>query len=629
LKNRPTTGKWKQYASDALGNLVTVLEPEPTANPVPGPPTTPPAYPVTATPTGMLLTSYTYDQVNHLTQVAMPRNTANGPYTQTRTFVYAPTTYATLTLPALWQTSTTNPENGTVSYTYNADGTLASKHDANGNTETYSYDAYQRLTAIPDRQQAFAYDTCPTTNATGCANAPGQLVQATFGSMVGPNQLSFAYNYAYTPAGKVAGKTLALLSANHVGLSGSGNALGWATANYTYDSQGALTQLIYEPAWAPNLGAPVFTYTLDALERPTALGEAAYGGSFAWGTSWASGVTYTAANQISLGGRTYNNLLQLTHVGQMTYNYSPSQNNGQITSSVDAASGETITYQYDALKRLQSASGQNWGETYTYDGFSNLTQMQPTGTAGAPSLSANIDPATNRLTATGVGYDSNGNLTAGFGMNRIYYDAANRVSKLMNGSNFYGYDSDNRRIYYRDNNNNETIDFYGADGNKLTSYTITFEAYPYGYSIALIPASNEGNVYFAGILLAEEGNPVTTDRLGSVRSGGPNNLGYQAQFPYGAEYTVAANDREKYATYTRDSLTGLDYAMNRYYSSQWGRFLSPDRYHGSTNLRNPQSWNWYSYVVGDPINGNDPFGLDGSASGVFGGASGLIFGGHF
>jgi hypothetical protein len=26
----------------------------------------------------MLLTSYTYDQVNHLTQVAMPRNTANG-----------------------------------------------------------------------------------------------------------------------------------------------------------------------------------------------------------------------------------------------------------------------------------------------------------------------------------------------------------------------------------------------------------------------------------------------------------------------------------------------------------------------------------------------------------------------
>jgi len=101
---------------------VAVLEPDPTAKPVLGPPAAPPAYPVTTAPTGMLLTSYTYDQLNHLTQVSMPRNTANGPYTQTRTFVCDPTTQRL--------TSATNPENGTVSYTYNADGTLASKKDA-------------------------------------------------------------------------------------------------------------------------------------------------------------------------------------------------------------------------------------------------------------------------------------------------------------------------------------------------------------------------------------------------------------------------------------------------------------------------------------------------------------------
>ena len=50
---------------------------------------------------------------------------------------------------------------------------MASKTDANGNTET--------LTC----------DTCPTTNATECVRVPGQLVQATFGSKVGPNDLSF------------------------------------------------------------------------------------------------------------------------------------------------------------------------------------------------------------------------------------------------------------------------------------------------------------------------------------------------------------------------------------------------------------------------------------------------------
>jgi RHS repeat-associated protein len=102
---------------------------------------------------------------------------------------------------------------------------------------------------------------------------------------------------------------------------------------------------------------------------------------------------------------------------------------------------------------------------------------------------------------------------------------------------------------------------------------------------------------------------VTTDRMGSVRSGGPGGRGYQAQYPYGVEYTTTANDREKYATYTRDSLTGLDYAMNRYYASQWGRFLSPDPYAGSISLASPQSRNRYTYVGGDPVNGNDPAGL--------------------
>jgi RHS repeat-associated protein len=119
------------------------------------------------------------------------------------------------------------------------------------------------------------------------------------------------------------------------------------------------------------------------------------------------------------------------------------------------------------------------------------------------------------------------------------------------------------------------------------------------------------NVYFLGKLIYAEGNSVTTDRLGSVRSGGPGGLGYQAEYPYGVEYTATANDREKYATYTRDSVTGLDYAMNRYYSSQWGRFLSPDSSGANISLVNPQSWHGYAYVGGDPANSNDPSGLIG------------------
>jgi RHS repeat-associated protein len=95
-----------------------------------------------------------------------------------------------------------------------------------------------------------------------------------------------------------------------------------------------------------------------------------------------------------------------------------------------------------------------------------------------------------------------------------------------------------------------------------------------------------------------------------VRSGGPGSLGYQAQYPYGVEYSPpTANDREKYATYTRDSATGFDYAVNRYYSSQWGRFLSPDPSGASIAAGNPQSWNRYVYVTGDPVNHADLTGL--------------------
>ena len=72
---------------------------------------------------------------------------------------------------------------------------------------------------------------------------------------------------------------------------------------------------------------------------------------------------------------------------------------------------------------------------------------------------------------------------------------------------------------------------------------------------------------------------------------------------------AAPNDRVKFATYRRDSESGLDYAWNRYYSNTTGRFLTPDPYKGSADPYNPQSWNRYGYGLGDPVGRNDPWGL--------------------
>ena len=48
----------------------------------------------------------------------------------------------------------------------------------------------------------------------------------------------------------------------------------------------------------------------------------------------------------------------------------------------------------------------------------------------------------------------------------------------------------------------------------------------------------------------------------------------------------------------------------RYYHRGWGRFMSADPYLASGGTADPGSWNRYAYVEGDPINSNDPRGLE-------------------
>ncbi len=88
-------------------------------------------------------------------------------------------------------------------------------------------------------------------------------------------------------------------------------------------------------------------------------------------------------------------------------------------------------------------------------------------------------------------------------------------------------------------------------------------------------------------------------------------------YPYGEERTGITppnppNDQEKFASYTRDSATGLDYADQRYYDNLIGRFMKPDPFGGSANVFSPQSWNRYAYAGNDPANNFDPSGLDDS-----------------
>ena len=59
----------------------------------------------------------------------------------------------------------------------------------------------------------------------------------------------------------------------------------------------------------------------------------------------------------------------------------------------------------------------------------------------------------------------------------------------------------------------------------------------------------------------------------------------------------------------------LDYADQRYYASNYGRFNTVDPLQSSAKPNNPGSWNRYAYVGGDPVNLLDPRGMEQSGCG--------------
>lgn len=106
------------------------------------------------------------------------------------------------------------------------------------------------------------------------------------------------------------------------------------------------------------------------------------------------------------------------------------------------------------------------------------------------------------------------------------------------------------------------------------------------------------------------------DQLGSAGSGTSSGPAY---FPWGEPRSgTGPQDTWNFATYTRDSASGLDYAMNRYYSNAYGRFMTSDPYPSSMDVHDPGSLNRYAYTSNDPANLNDPTGLDATCSMVNG-----------
>ena len=97
----------------------------------------------------------------------------------------------------------------------------------------------------------------------------------------------------------------------------------------------------------------------------------------------------------------------------------------------------------------------------------------------------------------------------------------------------------------------------------------------------------------------EDSLVATTDNSGNV-------TGTNLLTPYGQLMTSSTNDPYLYANLFQDTEYGGDDAWYRNYSTEQSRWLRPDPDNGSYDLANPQSFNRYMYVNGNPLGNVDP-----------------------
>lgn len=152
-----------------------------------------------------------------------------------------------------------------------------------------------------------------------------------------------------------------------------------------------------------------------------------------------------------------------------------------------------------------------------------------------------------------------------------------------------------------------TSPFGGVDGSVLAETDTsgnTVNEYVFFDGMRVARRDSSGNVYyyFGNVL----GSAAITTATGS--------LCYDADFyPFGGEitFTNTCAQNYKFAGMEQDPSSGNYRTMFRQYSSDYGRWLSPDPYNGSYDINDPQSMNRYSYVMNNPTSFVDPLGLDG------------------
>jgi RHS repeat-associated protein len=510
------------------------------------------------------VTQFRYDTNDNLTTVVDPRSLTTG--------------YAYNGFGDLIQQS--SPDTGVTVNTYDSAGNLATSTDARSQTGTYTYDAQNRVTQVAygDQTITFGYDI--GTNGVGRLTSAGDA--------------NHSLGWSYDALGRVVGKTQIV---------GSGATAITKSVGYTY-TNGDLTSLVTPSGQTLTYGYTNGQITSIAVNGNALLSQVLYE-PFGPVSGW------TWANN-SNEARVYDEDGNVTNVEAaegFTYSYDSAFRITGITDTDNSALSQS--YGYDALDRLNSATGTSLNESWTYDANGNrLTQ------GGATSSTYTVAAASNQITGiSGVlartyAYAPSGQTTSYGGLTFTYMDSG-RLSSVSNsnGTATYVLDALGQRI--KKSGTSLTLFVYDESGHLLGEYDgsgnlIEETVWMSDVPVATLQPNGTGvSVYY-----------IHTDHLNTPRritSPSTNTIVWRWDSePFG---TAAANQNPsgigtpfvynlRFPGQYYDAETGLNYNYFREYDPGTGRYVESDPIGIAGG-----SYSTYAYVGGSPILFSDPSGL--------------------